>query len=414
MRRFGIGLLLLVLCLAETLLVQGQPSKVHLGWSQNDVYKTMTVVWHSQSLDTQRVVYDVKSQSAAAGYAWAKHGTGASVQPTTGTDGSTITTTAMPGYYYRAELTGLEPGTTYYFRVVDDEDRATDEWSFRTIEPNEEIQFAFAGDSQRPFETAEGEAGQLLSRPTAPANWPYMRDFLTQLAASEDPDFILVLGDFVARGNNPDQWENWLDAWQENAVTSSGRMIPIVPVVGNHDLGDYPDVDSSYEWILGLFACPQPISGRPWYSLDFPELHMTVLAATSQSTASSWAGAVAEAEAQRQWLREDLLTAPEARWKLVAFHFNYLGCYASVHEVSKRCLYRDVDRDPAGLRRRRGSDGPYAQLHANLAGHPGCRCALRPSWALLQPGAQLGRRYYVHRSGHVGGTREPDFEGDRL
>lgn len=327
MRRFGIGFLLL--CLAGGLLVQGQPAKVHLGWSQNDVYETMTVVWHSPSLDAQRVVYDGLSQSGVAGYKWEVLGTGETIQPTTGTDGSAITTTAMPGYYYKAELTGLKPGETYHFRVVDGSGAATQEWAFRTIEPSQEIRFAYAGDSQRPYETPEGPGGQLLSRPTAPANWPYMRNLLTQQAASEKPDFILVLGDFVARGNKSEQWENWLDAWQENAVTSTGRMIPIVPVVGNHDLGGYPDVDSSYEWILGLFAMPQPMPGRPWYSLDFPELHLTVLAATAGHTSGIWASAESEANEQRNWLRADLATAPQARWKLVAFHYNYLGCYAS-------------------------------------------------------------------------------------
>jgi len=329
MKRFGVGLAMAMLCLGVAVLASGQVSRVHLGWSRNDVYTTMTVVWHAPVLEDQYVVYDLQSEEDVSDYEWKALGSGAVVRPTTGTNGQTISTTALPGYSYRVELVGLEPGTTYFFRVVDASGTATREWTLRTIALDQAIRFAFAGDSQRPYETPEGPGGQLLGNPTAPANWPFMRDFLTQKAAGESPDFFLALGDLVARGNNPEHWENWLDAWQANAVSPDGRMIPIVTVVGNHDLGGYPNIDSSYEWLLGQFAMPQPIPGLPCYALDFPELHLVVLAATAGHTSGTWAAATAEANAQLDWLEDDLAAAPDARWRLVAFHYNYLGCYCA-------------------------------------------------------------------------------------
>ena len=326
-----IELMVMVLCLAVGVLANGQVSRVHLGWSQNDVYETMTVMWHSPVLENQYVIYDLQSRTHVDEYEWHVDATAMAVQPTIGTGGQAISTTALPGYTYRAELVGLEPGVPYYFRVVDEGGCATEEWWLRTIEPGQAIRFTFAGDSQRPHETPEGDFGQLLGKPTAPANWPFMRDFLTQQAAAADPDFMLALGDLVARGNNPDQWENWLDAWQEHAISPSGRMIPIVPVVGNHDVGDVPpNADSSYEWMVGQFAMPQSVPGLPCYSLDFPGLHLTVLAATGGHLIGTYSAAVAEAAAQIAWLENDLAGAgaQNASWRLVAFHYNYLGCFA--------------------------------------------------------------------------------------
>lgn len=314
-----------------------QVSQVHLGWSQNDVQTTMTVMWYSPMGGNQRVLYDEVSHSSATGYAYQQVGTDHQIHPTHAPDGQPIATAPFAGNYFRAELTDLEPGTTYFFRIKGTgSGGTTQEWSFRTIAPNQVVSFAFAGDSQRPFETPEGEMGQLLSMPKSPANWPFMRDFLMDLMADQAPDFVLALGDVVCRGNLQAQWDHWFDAWQEHAVTDGGRMIPIVPVIGNHDTSGYPNVDASYEWFLGQFAVPQPVPGVPCYSLDFPNLHITVLSATSGQVASNWNAAQAEAQAQVTWLTQDL-QASSAPWKIVAFHYNYLGCYLSCTGYPSDC-----------------------------------------------------------------------------
>jgi hypothetical protein len=326
MRR-AVLLLTVLLLVVLSLTCLAQISQVHLGWSQNDVYTTMTVLWYSPQTDSERVVYDESTHVLPAAYSWSVIGQGRTVQPTTSPSGVPITTTAFDGTFYRAELTGLTPGTTYYFRVEDtDTGETTREWTFKTIAHDQIVLFGFAGDSQRPFVTDQ-EMGELVSEPTAPANWPYMRDFITDLVARKKPDFMLALGDFVDRGDIQSQWTNWFDAWQDHAVTADGRMIPLVPVIGNHDTGSYPNVNASYEWFLGQFALPQPVPGLPCYSLDFPNLHVTVLAATSRQTASDWASAEAEAAAQTAWVTADLAGVADGVWKIVAFHYNVLGCY---------------------------------------------------------------------------------------
>jgi len=313
-----------------------QVSQVHLGWSENNVYETMTVMWYSPADASQIVYYGTAPGYSPADYAYSVEGLPKIIAPTedwTQTTQFDPLLTSFDGYYYTAVLENLLHGQTYSFRIHDEyTDTLTDEWSFRTIADDETIEFAFAGDSQRPHEISGVDFAQLISRPAAPANWPYMRNFITRKAANLEPDFFLALGDFVARGNNQEQWHNWFDAWQEYAVTDSGRMIPIVPVVGNHDMGGYPSLHSSYEWFLGLFAVPQPAQGPPGvpcYSLDFPNLHLTVLAATSGQIQENSPLAEIEADSQTSWLATDLSSqeAEDAAWRFVAFHYNYLGCF---------------------------------------------------------------------------------------
>jgi len=316
-----------------------QVEQVHLGWATNDVYRTMTVMWFSDVPDDakQRVVYstsrhpgEVTEAEARELYESAVIGSAEVIQPTMAPDGSSITTTAFEGLYCTAEIRNLEPGTRYFFRVLDGLGGATSEWWFQTIALDQEVTFAFGGDSRRPYEDAGVPFAELRGKPDAAANWPQMRDFITSGAAAKNPDFMLFLGDFVNNGDSQSQWSHWLNAWQENAVSPAARMIPIVPVIGNHEMGTHPDVNSSYEWCMRQFAMP---GEDPWFALDFPNLHLTVLAATFRqvSSGNAWSKAEAEIEAQQAWLEADLSSeaATGAAWQLVAFHANYFGCYVS-------------------------------------------------------------------------------------
>jgi len=313
--------------------------QIHLGWATNDVYRTITAMWFSDAPagTSQRVVYstsrhpgDLTETEARNLYESEVIGSAKVIHPTRGPDGSAITTSAFDGLYYTAELEGLEPGARYFFRVVDGQGAATREWWFETIAPDQEVMFAFGGDSRRPYEDAGVPFAELRSKPDAATNWPQMRDFVTRGAAAKRPDFMLFLGDFVNSGDRQDEWTHWLRGWQENAVSPAGRMIPIVPVIGNHEMGSHPNVNSSYEWCMDQFAFP---SDDPWFALDFPNLHITVLAATFRqvSSSSAWRKSEAEIEAQRAWLEADLASeqATDAAWRIVAFHANYFGCYVA-------------------------------------------------------------------------------------
>ena len=294
-------------------------SQVHLTWSTNDVYTTITVNWWSPVKEAEGVVYGLTSQDNPAKYDSYQEGTPHQIAPKVDVFGNPIDK-VWDGYYYQAQLTNLKPGTVYYFRVGGNSG-FTREWKFRTIARDENVKFVFGGDSRRPYTPNFVE---VKKHPEKPMNWPFARDYITQAAAAEDPDFIIFDGDFVGTGSDQSQWQNWMDAWQEYAVTNDGRMIPIVPLPGNHEFGAYPNKEAAYDWFGGQFALP-----GPYYSLDFPNLHITALDATFTQITSRNAFPLAkkEAESQLPWLKQDLQS--NAQWKIVVFHVNYFGCFQS-------------------------------------------------------------------------------------
>ena len=283
------------------------PSQIHLTWATNDVYHTMTVSWWTLERGTSVVLYDTVPHEGAIGL-YANRAEGVSQR-----------VADFKGWYHDAELTGLTTGTTYYF-VCGGPAGWSDEHSFRTIDEEEGVSFILGGDSRRPYAAAE-----IKSSPTAISNWPYARDWVSTTMAGEDPDFVVFIGDMVNSGNDQEQWANWLEMVQERWVTPDGRMIPIVPVIGNHEMGAYPDEESSYEFFTGIFALP---GNELWYSLDFPDLHVTVLCTTGGCVATWWPPAEEEAEDQVEWLESDLGES-DAEWKVVAFHIPYYSSFVT-------------------------------------------------------------------------------------
>ncbi|MGD2176863.1 MAG: metallophosphoesterase, partial [Anaerolineae bacterium] len=101
------------------------------------------------------------------------------------------------------------------------------------------------------------------------------------------------------------------------------RMIPIVAVIGNHEVGAYPRTDNTYAWFTGLFANP---GDELTFALNFPNLHLTSLKASTGGVSSYWAPAEGEAEEQKDWLEADL-QGSDAAWKMAGFHYPYFSCF---------------------------------------------------------------------------------------
>jgi hypothetical protein len=183
------------------------PEQVHLSWSTNDVYHSMTAMWFTSSPAASLVLYDVVPQEDPRDYAFSCLGTAHQIRN-------------FDGWYHEAELTGLEPGKTYYFRVGGPRGHSR-EWSFRTIGLDQQVRFAVGGDSRRPH------PDELKFKPCIPS-WPDPRDRVFSCVAGESPDFVLFLGDMVLEGNNQEHWTNWFESIQDRLVTPDGRMIPLV------------------------------------------------------------------------------------------------------------------------------------------------------------------------------------------
>ncbi len=167
---------------------------------------------------------------------------------------------------HRVELTGLEPGTRYEFRLGDD----SVTYAFRTMPENivdQPVRFAAGGDTRHNQEWMENTNAQ---------------------AARFDVDFVTWGGDLAYADGREDRlyrWEEWFEAMKQ-LVTKDGRVIPVLAGIGNHEVVNgyyynHDDYEQTDEWradiapyFFALFAFP----GQPGYgAMDFGDYLSIVL-----------------------------------------------------------------------------------------------------------------------------------------
>ena len=289
---------------------EDRPAYVYLTFTSPDPAQKINVNWHTNENYVGQVRYGTKLGI----YDKTAEGTGG------------VTTNTFNGYIHHVELTGLNPDTIYYFICGNPENGWSEELSFKTA-PTErkDIRFVVGGDSRWD------------ARPEYPhPDWPGSRDNVTKLMASYNPDFVLFVGDYIWSGqyevqnlfgtsleNYPDTWDNWLGSWYKYARTESGRLIPIIPVIGNHEIV-YPE-PSVYEPMTQasnyymLFDLPVEENRYAWWSLNWgPDLHITVLDSEILSPMSNiW-------NEQMEWLGQDL-NQSSSLWNIAADHKPPIG-----------------------------------------------------------------------------------------
>ncbi|MFT7667855.1 MAG: hypothetical protein ACI8X5_000540 [Planctomycetota bacterium] len=123
-------------------------------------------------------------------------------------------------WYHHATLDNLKPSTTYYFVILSNG------------EASPEMHFVTAPEDARPFKLLYG--GDSRSGHIA-------RQVMYRLMASlalEDPSILAFAhgGDFIYSGRLWGDWGQWL-SHHELGVLDNGRVLPIIPVRGNHDSG---------------------------------------------------------------------------------------------------------------------------------------------------------------------------------
>ena len=220
------------------------PALVYLTW-QGDPTTTMTVQWLSAEGVTGDEVAFGRAGEPRLRSVTGRH------DPLTETD----------RVVHTVELTGLEPGRDYRFRIGG----LAEEYAFRTMpaDSGAPITFVVGGDIHR---------GSALDE----------RIFRT--AASRDPMFAVLGGDIAYDNGNRrrvGRWYELLDVWQRCMVTDDGRLIPVVAAIGNHEAkgsyGQAPDAAPRfYELFPGLGR-----DGRQF--LDFGEYMSVILLDTDHT-----------------------------------------------------------------------------------------------------------------------------------
>lgn len=219
---FCVFLLFTALCFGQ------DPDIYYLTW-KDDPSTTMMVMWHTSDGNRETRVQFKELNSET----W---------QTQEGTSKRFFDTSIT---IHRVELTGLEADTEYLYRINDG-----DIHQFRTL--TDDL-------GKRPLDVVIG--GDAYFDPE-----PFIQ--MNKEVASKNPDFVILAGDIAyaeglrcalrTRYWKIERWEQFFRLWTKYMVTKEGRTIPIVPVIGNHDVKEGFDNPHKHDVIFyEVFAFPR-------------------------------------------------------------------------------------------------------------------------------------------------------------
>ena len=237
------------------------PVALYLTW-QRDPTTTMTVHWHTEwTVGFSDSVLEYRRASDSPDAAWMRAPGRAQPMPFTNRMVHTV------------ELIGLNPDSVYQFRfgrLVSQETEGATLFQahgamhkFRTLPAtlSRPVNFIAGGD------VYGGTTLELL-------------EFMCATAAKLDPEFAMLGGDIAYVNDEPKAGQRWFDffrLWEKHMIAPDGRIIPILPAIGNHEAhGDTYEIRGGEPrrgmaadralYFYTLFAFP----GRPGYrALDF-------------------------------------------------------------------------------------------------------------------------------------------------
>lgn len=222
-----------------------------------------------------------------------------------------------PYLIHNVELTNLSPESTYFFRIAPD--GAVYKFQTMPASLHGNVRFVAGGDMYHD--------GLETLRET------------NRQAAKTSPLFALVGGDIAYASKNhvplpqwlkpwvnklvgqkPERWLAWLAAWTHDMVTPDGRLVPILPVLGNHDIcGSFGQTPAEAPFFYSLFAMP----GAQGYNvLDFGN-YMSIVLLDSGHTHPIGGQ-------QARWLAETLADRQNVPHKFAIYH---VPAYPSVRDT---------------------------------------------------------------------------------
>jgi hypothetical protein len=171
-----------------------------------------------------------------------------------------------PQFIHVVELKNLKSNTPYQFRTGSD----AVIYKFKTMPEklSEPIRFVVGGDIYH-----DGiEYVEAMNREAAACN----------------PHFALLGGDISYAASkiwfmpqDAQRWIDWLALWKRTMVTTDGYLIPILPVLGNHDVsGRYEQSNEQAPFFYALFATP----GEQGYQVIDFAAYMSIVLLDSNHT----------------------------------------------------------------------------------------------------------------------------------
>ena len=198
-------------------------------------------------------------------------------------------------FQYTAEIKNLSPNTEYEYRILDGEHCT--EFSALKTSSDKKFKAIIFPDSQSADYNVWGDVAQ------------------SAFEKNPDAEFFVNVGDIVDNGEDSSQWHAWM-----NKVEAQLKILPFVPVMGNHETYNRNWKVREPVAYLNYFAVPEngvENFSRRFYSFDFGAAHFVVLD-------SQWDELGKEIiEVQKNWLREDLAKTSKA-WKIAFIHKDVL------------------------------------------------------------------------------------------
>ena len=263
-------------CLAQAAPPFGHP---YLTW-QGDPCTTMTVTFQTAAAPKAVELRFDTASHAGKPDAYSGKATGASHQIEGLADKRSVNS---------AELTGLKPGTRYYFVFQAENGEFSREYQFETV----------ANDGRMIRFVDGGDVGEFPSVPG-----------LFKAAAAQNPAFVTIGGDIAYEGGNLDEFstvDEWLDLWTDAMTASDGRLIPLVAVIGNHEVNHG---SGTKEQRAPFFYGYYPQGGKSYFVRDFgPNLRFIALDSDHTVSHADQAG----------WLR-DQLQATAGKHRVASYH----------------------------------------------------------------------------------------------
>ncbi len=212
-----------------------------------------------------------------------------------------------PGWHHHVHLKGLAPGKAHFLTITSDGETSREFHFITALADDRPFTLLFGGDSRidgdEPYEHNDRRR---------------MNERIAALVEANPTILALVHGgDYCQRA----EWR-YLDAWlsdHERTTTRAGRLLPVVPARGNHD------VQVGFE---EMFAWPER-ERNYYYTIAFSQAAAAVVLNTEISLAGD----------QRSWLERELPGARrDHRWLLAVYH---QPAYPSVRSVQEGAPRRD-------------------------------------------------------------------------
>ena len=333
-----------------------QPVQWRLVWT-SDPTTSATICWSTVEAGKKHVVH--LSATDGTSRVVAAHRSGA------------YTSSGGKLHYHHAKIDGLQPDMRYEVTLESDAVRSPDFWFQTATAEDKPMSLIFGGDS-RSDPAARRQVNRLIAD-----------------LATRDPAIACFAhgGDYINTGSNFDQWRQWMSD-HELTTGEDGRLLPIVPARGNHDIGPL------FEEVFGY-----PTGDGNYFALNVsPQVRLVTL-----NTEISAAGD------QKKWLDAELATArKQNRFVVVQYHRpafpavktpssakqhwvplfeKYdvdLVCEADGHNIKRTVPIRNDKQDPSGV----------VYIGEGGLGVPQ-RLPKKDRWFLQSPG-MAGMGHHVH------------------